>query len=155
MLGAVIIIVAVAGAVFYIAHTYRPAPFKEPAADQTGSGNAAVGATGTSAIVTYSDTGFSPSSLSIGVGTTVTWANQSSHTMWVQKAGSAGDCSSAQAKTLLNECQAVSVGGTYSYTFTTLGTFSYFNQEKSTDTGTVVVSDASAAGPINPSAVPE
>lgn len=156
ILGAVIIIAALAGAAYTIAHTYHPGSVTEPVQQQSGTGNAAVGANGASSIVTYSDKGFSPSPVSISEGTTVTWVNQSSHTMWIEATGPAGgDCSSTAAKAALDECQAVSSGGTYSYTFTTLGSFPYFNHALTSDTGLVVVSAASSSGPINPNALPE
>lgn len=156
VLGAVIIIAAIAGAAYTIAHNYHPAPVPESNTAQTGSGNAAVGANGASSIVTYTDKGFSPSPLTIAAGTTVTWVNQSSHDLWVEGVGpSGGDCSSAAAKSTLNECAAVGSGGSYSYTFTKPGTFTYFNHQLESDSGTVTVSDASSAGPINPNAIPE
>lgn len=154
VLGAVIIILAIGGAAYTISRTYHPAPSVSPG--QTGTGNAAVGANGTSVIITYTDAGFAPSPLTVAVGTTVTWSNQSSHPLWVEATGPAGgDCANAQAHTTLDECQTVSSGGTYSYTFTKLGTVSYFNHERASDTGIITVSDTTSAGPINPNAVPE
>lgn len=156
VLGAVIICAAIAGAAYTIAHNYHPVPVPSSNTEQDGTGNASVGATGASAIVSYTDKGFSPSPLPIAVGTTVTWVNQSSHQMWIETTGSSGgDCTNAQAKALLNECASVGGGGSYSYTFSALGTFSYFNQQHRNDTGTVIVTEASSSGRINPKAVPE
>lgn len=154
ILGAVIIIAAIAGAAYTIAHNYHPAP--APSSNTQGSGNASVGATGASAIVMYTDKGFSPSPLPIAVGTTVTWVNQSSHSMWIEATGpSGGDCANAQAKSSLNECASAGNGGSYSYTFSQIGTFTYFNHQLESDTGTITVIEASSSGHINPKAVPE
>lgn len=156
ILGAVIIIAAIAGAAYTISHSYHPAPAPSSNTEASSTGNASVGATGASAIVTYTDKGFSPSPLPIAVGTTVTWVNQSSHEMWVEATGpSGGNCMNAQAKAALNECASVSKDGSYSYTFSALGTFTYFNHQHSNDTGTVTVTEAVPAGHINPKAIPE
>lgn len=144
-----ILVLALAGAVFLIRNQGAAAP---DAAQHTGSGNAAVGANGVSYVVTYTDDGFSPSPVTVLPGTTVTWSNQSSHVMWVETTGPGGDCGSAQA---FNSCKKIGTGGSYSHTFKDAGTYPYFNQEHSQDTGIVIVNADASAGPINPNAQPE
>lgn len=141
-LGIIVLIAALFGAYTYIRHTTQTVP----AAETSGTGNAAVGANGASAVITYTDTGFSPSPFTIAVGTTITWVNQSSHKMAVT--ASTNKCGGDGSVLISN-------GGTFSFTFSTVGTFPYMNCEAKEDTGTIVVTEASASGPINPNAVPE
>lgn len=58
---------------------------------------------------------FSPGALTVKVGTTVTWTNKDSDAHTVTSQGSGGPLQS----------KALATGETYSYTFTTAGTFSY------------------------------
>jgi plastocyanin len=58
---------------------------------------------------------FSPASLTVKVGTTVTWINQDTDAHTVTTQNNAGPLSS----------QALTTGQTYSYTFTKAGTYSY------------------------------
>jgi len=147
-------IIAVAAALLTIRAEKHTSP--TPNASE-GSGNAAVGANGETSIITYSDTGFDPKNLSITPGTTITWSNESSHSLWVEGTGpKGGDCTASAASGTLNECASIGNGGSYSYTFTTPGSYAYMNHEQSNDTGIVTVTgDAPAAGAINPAARPE
>lgn len=134
LVAGILILLIAAGSAYIL---IRPQPVSAPT-ESTSGGNAAVGANGESVIVTYTDKGFSPVSLTITPGTTVTWNNQSSHPLSVFKSAS------------------VTKDGTFSYTFTTPGTFAYENAENTSDDGTIVVSgDAPAAGPINPISLPQ
>jgi plastocyanin len=58
---------------------------------------------------------FSPATLTVKAGTTVTWTNQDTDAHTVTSTGSGGPLKSA----------ALSTGQTYTYTFTTAGTYSY------------------------------
>jgi plastocyanin len=58
---------------------------------------------------------FAPASLSVTVGTRVTWTNQDSDAHTVTSAGSGGPLNST----------ALSTGGTFSFTFTKAGTYRY------------------------------
>ncbi|NUR26546.1 MAG: amidase [Catenulispora sp.] len=58
---------------------------------------------------------FSPSALTVKAGTTVTWTNKDSDAHTVTSQGSGGPLQS----------KALGTGETYTYTFTTAGTFSY------------------------------
>ena len=64
--------------------------------------------------VTISNFAFSPASITVPVGTKVTWTNQDSATHTV----TADDGKSFDSK-------GVAQGATYSFTFTTAGTFAY------------------------------
>ncbi len=83
--------------------------------------------TGTGNAVTIQGMAFSPSSLTVTKGTKVTWTNQDSaaHTV----TGDAGGPASGQ----------LGKGQSYSYTFSTTGTFAYHCANHSYMTGSVTV----------------
>ena len=82
---------------------------------------------GTAAEVKISNFAFDPSSLTVKVGTTVSWTNQDSapHTI----TSDAGDWDSGQ----------LSKGQSFSYTFDQAGTFAYHCSVHPSMTGTIVV----------------
>ena len=85
-------------------------------------------------VVTFSDTGFSPNSVMVKKGTTVTFVNESSGQMWV-----ASD--PHPTHTLLpgfDELTSVGRAGTYEYTFAKVGTWTYHNHMNPSVKGTVV-----------------
>lgn len=87
------------------------------------------------ATVDYTDTGFSPKSVTVKVGDSVTWTNKSEKAMWVASAPH-------PAHTDLpgfDELASVENGGTYSYTFTKAGSWKYHNHKGASDSGVVVV----------------
>ncbi len=89
----------------------------------------------TAMTVTYSDTGFSPSMITVKAGTTVTFKNTSSGSMWV-----ASDPHPAHTDLPgFDEKNAVAAGGTYQYTFTEKGTHGFHNHFHSSHTGTAIV----------------
>lgn len=77
-------------------------------------------------VVTFTDKGFSPSPVTVRVGTTVTFVNESSGPMWVESTG-------------FNEYAGVGSGGTYEYTFVKVGTWTYDNHMNPAVKGKVVV----------------
>lgn len=177
ILGAVLVIIVLAIGFFVHAHRAKAPTTPDQSAvagldTSTGvsesTGNAAVGATGASEVVTYTDAGFSPASLTVSQGTTVTWINKSSQPLWVASdnhpthtvydgTDTSKHCvaGAPAADTVFDECTQVASGGSYSFTFVKTGTWSYHNHVHSSDQGTIVVTAATAAGPINPKAVPE
>ena len=99
--------------------------------------------------VVYTDSGFSPSNLTIKVGDTVTWKNQGSSGMWIGSAMhpthmvySGTDLKSHcpdTANTSFDECKADQPGTSWSFTFTKTGSFGYHNHVNSSKFGKVVV----------------
>jgi plastocyanin len=86
-------------------------------------------------VVTFTDKGFSPSPVTVKVGTTVTFVNESSSGMWV-----ASD--PHPTHTLLpgfDQLASAGKNGTYEYTFTKIGTWTYHNHLNPTVKGTIVV----------------
>lgn len=85
--------------------------------------------------VNYSDSGFTPNNITVKVGETVTWSNQSSATMWV-----ASNPHPTHTDLLgFDELASADRGGTYSYTFTKVGNWGYHNHLSPSDKGVVTV----------------
>ncbi len=85
--------------------------------------------------ITFTDTGFTPSVLTVKVGTAVTFVNQSKVSMYVISAIHP----THQVLSGLNEGKSVVNGGTYTYTFSKVGTWKYHNENKPDQTGAVIV----------------
>ncbi len=117
-----------------------------PPADTTASTG---GAVATPVTVTYTDAGFSPKSVQVAAGSSVTFVNNSSHRMWVAANNHPSHTlydgtnlqqhCSAGASTSFDECSTAANGGIYSFTFAKAGTFAYHNHTQASDSGTVVV----------------
>ncbi len=113
-----------------------------PSSDGSMSGSKTSGRTGTSkggvmerTVVTYADGGFNPKIVTVSVGTTVTFMNDSSGAMWV-----ASDIHPThQLLPGFDELNSVSKGGSYEYTFVKVGTWTYHNHMNPSVKGTVVV----------------
>lgn len=98
--------------------------------------------------IRYSVDGFSPARITVPLGTTVTFINQSGRDMWVgsdahpshtQYAGTSRSehCIDKQpSATAFDQCSA---GQTYTFTFTKTGTWGYHNHVSAQDKGVVVV----------------
>ncbi|MBI3572278.1 hypothetical protein HY091_01960 [Candidatus Kaiserbacteria bacterium] len=146
-IGSIVVVIIVAVAAWYFLSaggtTVTPAA-TEPGATAPAATTPAAGAV----TVAYTDNGFSPASVSVAVGTQVTFVNQSSDEMWIASnphpahtgydgttksthcaAGYAGSAS-------FDQCAA---GDSFSFTFTKVGTWGYHNHGNANDGGTVVV----------------
>lgn len=106
-----------------------------PAPTTTGGQQSTSSSQQAAAQVTYDGTSFSPSTIEIKKGDTVTWTNSADDQMWVASdphpihTGYGGfDALAGTAK-----------GGRYSFTFEKTGTFGYHNHLNSAVKGTVVV----------------
>ncbi len=136
----VVILLALAGGAFALtqskdkepaANTTTQSTKAEPAAaESTASGQS----TGEVATITYSDNGFSPFTITVKSGTTVTIKNESSH-------GLQFDSDPHPAHTDDEELNVNSVpeGGSETFVVKRTGTFGYHNHLNPSDTGTIVV----------------
>jgi len=105
--------------------------------------------------VAYTDQGFSPTSVSVPLGTTVTFVNQSSRGMWVASAKhpdhtvysgtSLSQHCPDTANSAFDECTAVASGSSFSFTFNKEGTWKYHNHVDATQFGTVIVTPTVSA----------
>lgn len=100
-------------------------------------------------VVTYTDSGYSPSTLRIKTGTTVTFKNESSRAMWTASAvhpshtvysGTAlGEHCPDTTGTAFDTCTGIQPGNSWKFTFTKNGTWKYHNHLSPGDAGTIVV----------------
>lgn len=111
------------------------APATSPAGGQEATSATGAGATGEKMVVKYTESGFAPNILTIKVGTTVTFMNETGSAMWVASAVHP----THQLLPGFDQLKSVGKGGTYDYTFVKVGTWKYHNHMNSGDTGTVVV----------------
>jgi plastocyanin len=98
--------------------------------------------------VTYSDTGFSPKTLTVKKGTTVTFVDQNAGGMWVGSdehpshtgydGTSKNDHCVDGASTSFDQCGATT---SYSFTFNKVGTWPYHNHTNASDRGVVIVTE--------------
>ncbi|MEK9179775.1 MAG: hypothetical protein AAB893_04895 [Patescibacteria group bacterium] len=86
-------------------------------------------------IVTYNESGFSPSVLRVKIGTTVSFKNEGAEPMWVASNPHPihTDYSGFDAK------RGYSKGESYSFTFTKSGNWKYHNHLNPSEDGTIVV----------------
>lgn len=89
----------------------------------------------TGTVVTYTDTGFSPKSITVKSGTMVKFINQSSKRMWVES------IDVGEAKKLSGFDMGMSVGknGFYEYTFSSTGSWGYQDKSNTSANATVIV----------------
>lgn len=87
------------------------------------------------AVVTYTDNGFSPATLTVKKGETVTFKNNSSRSFWPASAVH-------PTHTIYPEFdakKAIPAGESYSFTFTRIGSWKYHNHLNPASTGTITV----------------
>ena len=87
-------------------------------------------------LIEYRDSGFSPAQISVKLGESVTWINQSGKSMWVASA----DHPEHKQYPGFDQLQAVENGGQYSFNFQKEGSWNYHNHSNPVHTGIVVVS---------------
>ena len=85
--------------------------------------------------VSYTDQGFSPASITINNGDSVTWTNNSSRRMWV----ASNPHPTHTDLPGFDEMAAVNAGGSWTYTFSVLGSHGYHNHTNPSMGGTVIV----------------
>ncbi|OGI60979.1 hypothetical protein A2641_01655 [Candidatus Nomurabacteria bacterium RIFCSPHIGHO2_01_FULL_37_25] len=100
-------------------------------------------------LVTYSNSGYSPSTLTIKKGETVTFKNQSSNSMWTASAKhpthvvysgtSLSEHCPDPDNTAFDTCTSIEPGDSWSFKFDISGTWKYHNHLNPADTGTIVV----------------
>lgn len=127
----VIIIIVVLGGYFLFSGSYQSAPSatQSPVVEEK--------------LITYTDSGYSPSAITIKKGEAIAFKNQSSRSMWTASAvhpthlgyPTSGGCIGST----FDACQGIQPGNSWSFTFDITGTWKYHNHLNPTDTGTIVV----------------
>ncbi|MBI4017571.1 MAG: cupredoxin domain-containing protein [Candidatus Aenigmarchaeota archaeon] len=105
--------------------------------------------TSDTAAVRITSSGFSPKTITVTPGTTVTWTNDDTAAHWVASnvhpthtvypGSGIGKCDTAQEPAIFDACKNIPAGGTYAFTFTEKGTWGYHDHLNAGTTGTVVV----------------
>lgn len=100
----------------------------------------------TSATVLYTTQGFTPKSVTVARGGTVTFVNQGGQQMWVAvdehpthalyDGTSRQEHCASDSSAVFDQCEA---GNTYSFTFDKTGMWEFHNHMRAGDTGTVIV----------------
>jgi len=94
-------------------------------------------------VVTYMNSGYSPSTLRVKVGATVVFHNNSSQSMWTASAfhpthtayPTTGGCIGST----FDACKGIQPGDSWSFKFDIAGTWKYHNHLNPSDTGTIIV----------------
>lgn len=150
LIAAVVIALMVIGGYFLLSNratapetpteTVETTPTEERAAENTSS-----------TIVTYTDGGFSPDTLSVSMGDTVRFVNNSSRGMWVgaddhpthtsyDGTATGEHCENGAAVGgSFDTCRQAAPGESWEFTFTKAGTFEYHNHAQASHGGTVTV----------------
>lgn len=97
------------------------------------------GPPGTGATVGISDYAFSPETLTVAVGTTVTWVNSGPSAHTSTSDGGAWDSGQLAGPTSGGAYGGGSAGGSYSFNFVSAGTYAYHCANHATMHGVVVV----------------
>lgn len=87
------------------------------------------------AVVSYTDSGFNPATITVKVGTAVTFINESSDQMWVASAVHP----THQELPGFDQLESVGTGKEYVYTFTKVGNWRFHNHLSSGNRGVVNV----------------
>lgn len=118
------------------------------AADTSVSADVGIGELPMSATVTLTSGGFTPNTVTIAKGGTVTFVDQSGRGMWIgadehpthtEYDGTSRSQHCAQNYTGAKPFDQCGTGSTYSFTFTKAGSFDYHDHVAAQRTGTVVV----------------
>ncbi|MFA6094350.1 MAG: hypothetical protein WC757_00455 [Candidatus Paceibacterota bacterium] len=86
-------------------------------------------------IINYTDNGFSPTPVTVKLGDTVTFINESTNPMWV----ASGPHPTHTNYPAFDQLTSVDAGGVYKFTFDKVGTWTYHNHITPTKTGTIEV----------------
>jgi len=93
--------------------------------------------------VTYTNSGFSPTLIEVDAGETITFINESNHSMWIASSvhpthtiyPATGGC----VGSLFDACESFGQGESWSFTFDIVGSWKYHNHVNASRGGTVIV----------------
>lgn len=141
----VIAIVILVGGYFLLRGAYQEAPLVPQASNQqtTPPPPKTQSQAAEKKVVIYTDSGYSPSTITVKKGETITFKNQSSRSMWTASGvhpthklyPTTGGCIGST----FDACKGVQPSGSWSFKFDIVGTWKYHNHLNPSDTGTIVV----------------
>ncbi len=119
-------------------------------AGNTGNGAGNGGSSGPQTFtVTISNSGYSPSSLTINAGDIVNWENEGTQDNWpasavhpthrVYPGSDIAKCGTAEGNNIFDSCRGLANGEEWSFTFDEVGTWGYHDHLHANLRGTVVV----------------
>lgn len=134
----IVVIVIVAGA-YYLLNSPKIAPQEKPSQTPPSTTSAPV----EQDFVTYTDTGYSSSAIKVKVGTTLTFKNESTQSMWTASAmhpthtvyPTTGGCIGST----FDACKGIQPGESWPFKFDIAGTWKYHNHLNPSHFGTIVV----------------
>lgn len=99
--------------------------------------------------IEITSSGFSPRTLTINAGDTVTWTNKDSRRHWPASAShpthtiypgsSISKCGTSAESEIFDACRGLSAGESYSFIFSEKGTWQYHDHLSTSRTGTIIV----------------
>lgn len=167
----IVAVLAVAGSLWW--YFDNRIPSTTPMDTETGSPAATSTNTGTNSpaggstspagaiIVTHSNQGYSPATVTVPVGGTVTFVNESSQEMWVgadqhpthteyDGTSRAEHCAeSYTGPSPFDSCKRIPAGGSWSFRFTKAGTFDYHDHLDASKQSRIIVSGTGASTNLN------
>lgn len=93
----------------------------------------------TAEIIVYTDSGFSPSTLTIAAGTTVAFQNNSSGSFWPASDNHPTHTLYPEGSCSFDPCESIEAGGSWSFTFNETGTWGYHDHLSPGRGGTIIV----------------
>lgn len=159
IVGAIVVVIVVVGGWYLLSSAPAEAPGTAVTNDVPVIGSTtpetAVGNTAPEVSIIYNDQGFSPKSVTVPLGTVVTFTNQSSVNMWVASAmhpthivysgTSLNQHCPDTTKSAFDECKGEAPGASYSFTFNKAGTWKYHDHVDASKFGSVTVTTAAAS----------
>ena len=139
-----ILIIIVLGGYFLLKNPKAQAPTIETPVISTSTGDTDNSVPSANQnVITYTNTGYSPSTLTVQVGTTVTFKNESSMAMWTASAShpthkvypTTGGCLGST----FDACRGIQPGDSWSFKFDIAGNWKYHDHLKPSFFGTIIV----------------
>ena len=139
-----ILIIIVLGGYFLLKNPKAQAPTIETPVISTSTGDTDNSVPSANQnVITYTNIGYSPSTLTVQVGTTVTFKNESSMAMWAASAShpthkvypTTGGCLGST----FDACKGIQPGDSWSFKFDIAGNWKYHDHLKPSFFGTIIV----------------
>ncbi|MBU2103664.1 hypothetical protein KKD81_02575 [Patescibacteria group bacterium] len=146
-----VVLVAIIGGYMLFAKQAAAPTTETPVSEELPPAGVGVPSEDSVSLVSYTDSGFSPQTVTVSVGDTVRFTNTSSTGMWVgvdeHPTHTEYDGTSTKEHCVdgsaiggtFDACRPYTSGESYEFTFTRAGTFEYHNHVGSSKTGTVIV----------------